>query len=115
MTETGIQNAIRLALSAAGVISFRNNVGAAHTADGRFIKFGVGDAGGSDLICITPVKITQDMVGQTLGIFTALEIKTKNGRLRKQQRIFLDAIKKQGGYAGVARSVEDALKIINKL
>lgn len=112
--ESNIQNSVRLALSEAGVLNFRNNVGAYKSSLGHYIQFGVGEKGGSDLICLTPVTITQDMVGQTLGVFTAIEVKTKTGRTTKEQDRFIDTIKRNGGLAGVARSAEDALKIINR-
>ena len=115
MTETDIQNTIMLELSKSGAIAFRNNVGAAKTESGGFVKFGVGGTGGSDLICIVPVEITPDMVGKTLGIFTAIEVKTKKGRPTTNQNNFINAIKNNGGLAGIARSVDDALKIINDI
>lgn len=110
--ESNIQNAIRLALSDAGVLSFRNNVGAYKTDDGRFIRYGVGESGGSDLICCAPVVVTAEMVGKTIGVFTAVEVKTKTGKPSEKQIKFIEAIKRAGGFAGVARSASDALEII---
>ena len=110
--ESNIQNAIRLALTDNGVLSFRNNVGAYKSEKGHYIRYGVGEKGGSDLICITPVTITQEMVGQTVGVFTAIEVKTPNGRPSKEQLAFIEAVKRIGGKAGVARSPEDAIQII---
>lgn len=112
--EHVIQNEIRLALAKAGVPAFRNNVGAYKTQDGRFVTFGVGEKGGSDLICITPVKITEDMIGATVGVFTAIEVKTPKGRVSKEQEAFISAVLNYGGFAGVARSDVDALRIVRK-
>lgn len=112
--ESNIQNVIRLALSDAGVLSFRNNVGAYKTDAGHYIRYGVGESGGSDLICATPIMITPDMVGQTIAVFTAIEVKNKTGRPTQKQIAFIEAIKKIGGFAGIARSPQDALKIIKK-
>lgn len=109
--ESNIQNSIRLALSDAGVLSFRNNVGAYKTEAGHYVRYGVGESGGSDLICATPVTITQEMVGQTLAVFTAIEVKTPTGKPTDKQLAFIEAIKRIGGYAGIARSAKDALKI----
>jgi hypothetical protein len=86
---------------------FRNNVGFAQTSTGSFIKFGL-CPGSSDLIGITKVKITKDMVGQEIGVFTAIEVKDKKGRLSKIQQNFIRVIKLFGGIAGVAKSVEEA-------
>lgn len=112
--ENNIQNAIRLSLTDCGVLSFRNNVGAYKTEAGHYVRYGVGESGGSDLICITPVTITPDMVGQTLGVFTAIEVKTAKGRASENQKRFIEAVKRQGGLAGIARSPADALQIVGK-
>lgn len=112
--ESNIQNTIRLALSDAGVLSFRNNVGAYKTDAGHYVRYGVGESGGSDLICATPVLITPEMVGQTLAVFTAIEVKTQTGKPTKKQLGFIEAIKRIGGFAGIARSSQEALNIIKK-
>lgn len=70
--------------------------------------------GFSDLFGITPRVITDEDVGKTIGIFTAIECKAKNGRVSDKQRHFLDFIEKHGGIAGVARSAEDALEIVKE-
>jgi hypothetical protein len=38
-------------------------------------------------------------------------VKTATGRLRPEQRQWLDAVQSAGGIAGVARSVEDAERL----
>lgn len=112
--ELTIQNEIRLALAKAGVPAFRNNVGAYKNQEGRYVTFGVGEKGGSDLICITPITITPEMVGSIVGVFTAIEVKTPKGRVSKEQQAFIEAILHYGGFAGVARSDTDALNIVRK-
>ena len=81
-SESLILKEIIAALSMDGVPLWRNNTGKARTVDGRFIKFGIpsADGGGSDLIGITPVVITDDMVGKKIGVFTAVEVKSSSGR-----------------------------------
>lgn len=83
-------------------ILFRNNIGIART-EGRIIKYGVCNPGGSDLIGWCKVS----------GRFLAIECKTKNVRLTKPQRNFLSHVRKSGGLAGVARCVADAEAILN--
>ena len=44
-------------------------------------------------------------------VFTSIEVKTPTGRLRSEQKLWLEKVQASGGIAGVARSVEDALRI----
>lgn len=71
----------------------------------------VGFEGLSDLLGGSPIVVTQEMVGQTLLVVTACEVKAGNDQPRPKQPEFIAAIKKLGGRAGFARSVEDGLKI----
>ena len=52
------------------------------------------------------------MVGQQVAVFTSIEVKTPTGRLRPEQKTWLDAVQAAGGVAGIARSVEDAQRIL---
>ena len=108
MKETAIQQAVRLALSQAGAVMFRNNQGSYQDDQGRWIKYGVCNPGGSDLIGWTSVTVTPDMVGKTVALFTAVEVKTSKGRVTDAQQNFIDQVNKAGGRAGVVRSSTDA-------
>ena len=46
-----------------------------------------------------------------MAVFTSIEVKTATGRLRPEQRQWLEAVQAAGGIAGVARSVEDAQEL----
>ena len=78
---------------------FRNNSGGCEDETGRMIRFGLGNDGTKasyglkfgDYIGITPLVITADMIGQTVGVFTNLEIKP-DGHMQKT----LSAASKQG-------------------
>ena len=100
-TETDIMNEIRLALSAAGHMNFRANVGKVKMVDGRWFSTGLPD-GFSDLFGFrkTDAKIF------------FIEVKTPTGKLRKDQERFLTAMNQRGAIVGVARSTEDALRIV---
>ena len=111
MNEMNRLRAIMLGLSTPGVRLFRNNCGALKDADGRLIRYGVANPGGSDLIGWKSVTITPEMVGQKLAIFLAIEVKGERTRVTDQQRNFIERVRLDGGLAGVARSVEDALAI----
>lgn len=67
-----------------------------------------------DLSGWTPVVITLEMVGQTKAIFTSIEVKTpENNRVTDDQANFDCQVKKSGGISGVARSEEEAEKIVS--
>ena len=89
-----------IALSKAGATVWRNNTGALQDKTGRLVRYGL-CKGSSDII-----GICQD------GRFLAVEVKTSTGQVRPEQVVFLDAVTRMGGRAGVARSVEDALRIL---
>ena len=100
MKESDIQRLIMLALSEAGCLIFRNNVGVLKNAAGIPIKFGL-CVGSSDLIGLTPA-----------GKFLAVEIKTSKGRATTEQLRFIEAVRSRGGIAGIARTPAEALALL---
>jgi len=52
------------------------------------------------------------MVGQVIPVFSVVEVKAGKDRIRPAQQKYIDAIKKIGGRAGIARTAEDALRIL---
>ena len=110
MTEQQIQQHIRLTCSTGATRLFRNNTGTLRDQHGRPVSFGL-CKGSADLIGWTTRTITPDMVGQQVAVFTSIEVKSSTGRLRPEQRQWLDAVQAAGGIAGVARSVEDAARL----
>lgn len=124
--EHNLQNEIRNAL-AGECLLFRANVGSAWTGskmdklpggkmlihDARPFNTGL-PPGFSDLFGLVAVTITPDMVGQTVGVFFAPEVKTATGRLSDKQANFLNAVNDNGGRAGVVRSVEDARELMRR-
>lgn len=112
MNETELMRIIQVKLSALGARLFRNTTGSVVAQSGHYVQYGLANPGGSDLIGWTPVKITPDMVGRTLAIFTALEVKSDHGRLTKHQKLFIEAVQRAGGIAACARSVEDAEHVV---
>lgn len=111
--ETTLQQQIRLALGTSPNLRlFRNQVGSLpDPRTGRLVTFGLAK-GSADLIGWRTVIITPEMVGQRMAVFTSIEVKTPTGRLAPAQRSWLEAVHQAGGIAGVARSVTDALKIV---
>src|SRR3990172_816056 len=112
MTEADIMRAIQIEVSKHNCRLFRNNCGQAITASGNIIRFGLANPGGSDLIGWTPVLITQDMVGSRVCIFTAIEVKRPRKKPTQSQADFIEAVKKAGGIALVACSVEEVLSVL---
>jgi len=70
-------------------------------------------AGFSDLFGVTSITITPEMVGKRVGVFFAMEVKDK-AQASREQANFLQAVKDNGGIAGIAKSTEDARKIVRK-
>jgi len=110
MTEAAIMRAIQLAVSKQGDCRLlRNNVGVAVTESGSVIRFGLA-VGSSDLIGWTPITVTEDMIGKRIAVFTSVEVKRSPRQKPTQEQFnFLDAVKKAGGIAIVACSVEEVL------
>lgn len=98
-SEANILNEVMIALSQAGCLIWRNNTGVLKDKTGRPIRFGL-CRGSSDLI-----GVAKD------GRFLAVECKAATGRVSPEQTAFIAAVLRAGGRAGVARSVDDALKI----
>ena len=109
-SEQTIQQEIRISCGTGDTRLFRNNTGTLKDANGRPVQFGL-CKGSADLIGWKRVTITPEMVGTTVAVFTSIEVKTPTGRVKPEQQQWLDAVQAAGGIAGVARSVEDALRI----
>ena len=136
MRESKILMSIRDACSKGAVRLWRNNVGTAlvinHThsftkqaiisdcirlaeqrgAFAQRMSFGLAEGSG-DLIGYRQVTVTPEMVGQTVAVFVSCEVKTETGRVRPEQVNWLTHINGAGGLAFVARSVEDAKKVLD--
>ncbi len=108
--EAKVQNDIRLACARGATRLWRNNCGALKDQNGRLVRYGL-CPGSSDLIGMRSVTITSDMVGQTIAVFTAIEVKDR-GRPTPEQQAFIAMVQQAGGLAGIARSVDDAMAIL---
>ncbi len=96
MSESQILADIRLALGEEpDAVFWRNNTGAAELASGHHRNFGL-------------AKGSADLIGCVGGRFVALEVKTRSGRVSDDQRVFLELVRRCGGFACVVHSVLDA-------
>lgn len=100
--EHDIQNRIRAAAAPYAVI-FRANVGSGFTQDGRYFSTGL-PVGFSDLFGFR----------KSDGRAVFIEVKTTSGRASKEQKHFLAEMRKAGAIAGICRSPEEAIKLIQE-
>lgn len=124
MTEADIMRRLMKLATNLGARLFRNNTAQAWVGEVRRNKDGSITlknprplhaglcVGSSDCIGFTPITITQDMVGDRIAIFTAVEVKTATGRPTQEQKDFLAMVRKFGGLAGIARNDEDLTTIL---
>jgi VRR-NUC domain len=133
MKESLLLKQIMIEFSKLGARLFRNNVGSAwmgkifrppHTMtvavtnkdiiiySARPVHFGLA-VGSSDLIGWAPVKITEQHVGKTFAIFTAIETKSDRGKITNAQEAFTNAVKASGGIASIVKSVDQATEVLN--
>lgn len=100
MKEKDIQQLVRLKASQLGAILWRNNQGAYKTKEGHYIKYGVCNPGGSDLL------------GIFKGKFLAIEIKQPGKKPTPEQQLFLDVVNKNGGIAAVITNPDQLEEIL---
>ena len=112
--ESPLLRSIQIALSRIGARVFRNNVGVLKDARGRHVRYGLA-VGSSDLIGWAPVKVDESMVGKTLAVFMAVEVKAGRTRVSKGQEDFLAAVRTAGGIAVVARGESEVVAAISLL
>lgn len=104
-----------IAISEAGHTVWRNETGKFWTGrvihqDGRTVTL----ANAQMIPCGLTVG-SSDLIGITsTGKFFAIEVKTKKGRVSKEQATFINHVNKSGGIAGVARSPQDALDLLTR-
>lgn len=111
-SEQTVQQQIRLACSRGATRLWRNNVGRLLDQSGRPVAFGL-CPGSADLVGFTTMTIGPEHVGQTVAVFTAVEVKAERGRPTPLQTAWLEHVSAAGGRAGIARSVADAQRIIS--
>lgn len=103
--ESRIQSEIQLAMSEAGYLVWRQQVGkfrAMHS--NHVVKIGIN--GMSDLGCIVPVVVTPEMVGKTIGVAAQIECKRPGGRESMEQATWGQAVRYRGGIYVLADSVD---------
>lgn len=114
-TEMREETAMRLfqvEASLQGFTLFRNTAGRVQTEDGRFITFGLGPKGSSDLIGWFWLEVEERggfnfAFGARIAVIVAIECKMKGNKPTEEQRHFLDVVHEQGGYSAVVTFESD--------
>jgi len=122
--ETNLVRKIMLQLGSNPKIRiFRNNSGSAWIGKSKMfnqpttVKVQAGDVlvqqarffeaglcpGSSDLIGLEAVTITSEMVGKTVAVFLAVEVKLPKGKVQDNQINFLEMVNKLGGKGVICR------------
>lgn len=123
MKEQDIQAQILIELSKNNVYALRINSGnfwggevLSHNGDMLLLKHPTkiagAPAGTSDIIGCKTVIISQEMVGKTVGIFTCIEVKKPSEKPKPHQEKYLALMNSRGAIAGVAKSPEEAVSLI---
>lgn len=99
--ETPLMRAIREAVTRTGRAAlWRNNTG---FASHERVRYGLGNG-------------SADLVGMLVptGRFFALEIKTAKGKLEPDQRLWLEIVRRRGGFAACVHSVDEAFAALER-
>jgi len=127
-TESPVQQRVQLHQARLGHHAWRNNVGACEDAHGRHVRYGLANLSkqqneqikSSDLIGITTVVITPDMVGKRVGVFTAHEIKrpgwhlTPGNKRGQAQLRYINIVREAAGFAGFVTGIPDISRIMTE-
>lgn len=128
--EIALMKELQIAASQIGARLFRQNVGLAWVGKVERVQraravqvrpgdvviraarpFKVGIAGMSDLGGWVPVVITPEMVGSTVAVYAQVEVKD-GARVTGEQERWIDAVRRSGGLAGIARNISDLVAIL---
>ena len=127
--EQVAQDDVEIFAPSMGCTLLRNNSGALQNIEGDWIRFGLGNISkkhnqhskSSDLIGITVVEITPEMVGKKVGVFTAIEVKAVGFKPKQEynpksrewaQENFNRMVRSKFGFSGFATSGEDLKAIL---
>ena len=128
-SESEVQQRVQIEAAKHGVVLMRNNSGQMVGLEGRSVRFGLGNISAkhsehsksSDLIGISTIVITSDMVGKKIGVFTAIEVKTEDWNDGKKldkretaQLNFIQWVRERGGIAGFVNSVDSFIHLLKK-
>jgi hypothetical protein len=108
MKETPRLKRILLRCSRGASRLWRNNVGAYKTDAGHWIRYGVCNPGGSDLLGFRTIEIKPEHVGKRIAQFVAFEVKQPGEDPTEEQLKFGKIVNKNGGLFAVVHDEEEA-------
>lgn len=94
--------------------AYPGTTGAVVIKEAARVAFGL-QKGSGDLIGWKSITVTPDMVGRKLAVFLSIETKASKGKVRPDQHNWAAQVRKAGGLAGIARSVEEAYQITEEI
>lgn len=120
-TEANQQQLIRTEAPRRGAQLLRNNSGAYFDDNGRMVRYGLGNDSAklnkvfksSDLIGFQTITVTPEMVGRSLAVFMAVEVKklgwklTPGDKQAQAQQAFGHWVQRHGGLFYFATKPED--------
>lgn len=126
--ESEVEQLIKIDAVQFGCFLMRNNSGSLNDKTGRAVRYGLGNDSpirsakikSSDEIGFTKIVITPEMVGHTVAVFTAIEVKKPgwifNAKDKREaaQLVFINWIRAAGGIAGFASSIAEFRKILGR-
>lgn len=128
MSESAVQQRLRLHGSARGLRLWRNNRGALPDARGVPVRYGLANESkpmdklikSSDLIGIMPRRVGQQDVGRVFGIFVSVEAKPQGwryggGEREEAQLRWLNLVSSYGGAGCFAQSEADIDTMISRV
>lgn len=98
--ESNIMRLCMVAAAECGAIVWRNNVGVLEDSRGKPVRYGLCNG-------------SSDLIGIFKGRFLAVEIKRPGERMRPEQELFIDVVRREGGIAFVATSPEEFKEKLN--
>lgn len=132
--EQNVMKSVMLALSRAGAVVFRQNVGQAVVGGLEWIRqrkmvtvnpgdcvvrgarvFHAGFPGQGDVVGWLSVEITPEMVGRRVAVTVWPEVKAEAGRRRPEQVNFCEQLHAAGGITGFVRSPEEAVALLKDI
>jgi hypothetical protein len=114
--ETKIQNSALLAVGARpDVLSMRLQSGVFRAYDDPDKIVRIGQPGLPDTMMLVATKITPDMIGKTVAVAVAAEIKTARGRQSDAQRAWQRAFEARGGTYELVRTPDQMVALVDRV